>query len=200
MEKSRIVGLQTSWCYFRNFTEKAFSVFSRGKLVNKYLNKALDKCLLSHNYLIIQQHVAYKKEKAQYNFSYSKSKPKWNEQRGKINKTSRKGLVQPRRSWWDLTFPLWHWCPRIVPGRSFSFQYHYCLKSSPPRGKPREPCWSLHVFKFKNSFPENTLWPNEFMNKEVSFKTTVSATLSASAIKSCIYYISALSALPPWFV
>lgn len=51
-------------------------MFSRGRAVNKSLNKALDKCLLSHNYLIIQQHVAYKKENAQfnvYNFSYSVS-------------------------------------------------------------------------------------------------------------------------------
>lgn len=171
MEKSRIVGLQTSWCYFGNFTEKAFSVFSRGKLVNNYLNKALDKCLLSHNYLIIQQHVAYKKENAQYNFSYSKSKPKWNEQRGKINKTSRKGLGQPRSSWWDLTFPLWHWCPRIVPGRSFSLQCHYSLKSSPGEGNPENHAdlytyLNLKIVSLKIYYDLMNLWIKRWVSKQ----------------------------------
>lgn len=51
-------------------------MFSRDRVVNKSLNKALDKCLLSHYYLIIEEHVVYKKENLQfnvYNFSYSES-------------------------------------------------------------------------------------------------------------------------------
>lgn len=72
--------------------------------------------------------------------------------------------------------------------------------------KIREICWSgtcSWILNFKNtrsgvfvqrrlgdakySFPGSKLWPNEIMNDEVIFKTTVNAILSGSAIKSCFY-------------